>query len=344
MDFKKLFSLFSPDLAVDLGTANTEVLVVGKGIVIKEPTICAINKKTKGIIAIGSEAKTMLGKTPPSISVIRPLKDGVISDYEVAEKFLAHYIKKVCESSKPLFGISKPRIVLGVPSGITEVERRAVSEAAMSAGARRAYLLEEPMAAAIGAGLPVLEARGSMIVDIGGGTTEIAVISYGGIVVAKSLKTAGYEIDQKIIEISKDRYNLLIGESTAEEVKIVIGSVYEPKKDSVYILKGRSLETGLPESREVSSYDIFEAIIIPVKQIIEAVKDTIQETPPELVADILKDGITISGGGSKLLGFDKLLSREAKIPIHKAADPATCVVRGCAKVLEDPSLLGKVKI
>jgi rod shape-determining protein MreB len=344
MDFKKLFSLFSPDIACDLGTANTEILVVGKGIVIREPTICAINKKTKGIVAIGNDAKAMLGKTPNNIVVIKPLKDGVISDYETAEKFLSYYINKVCEAQKPLLGISRPRIVLGVPSGITEVERRAVSEAAISAGARCAFLIEEPMAAALGADLPVDRAQGSMIVDIGGGTTEVAVISYGGIVVAKSLKIAGYEIDQKIIEISKDKYNLLIGEHTAEDVKKNIGNVFLPNKDKVFTIKGRSLKTGLPESRDISSVDIYDGILVPVSQIIESIKDTIEETPPELVADILKDGLTISGGSSLLSGFDKLLSREVKIIIKQVADPATCVVRGCAKVIKDKKLLDAVAL
>jgi len=344
MDFKRFFSFFSPDLAVDLGTANTIVSIIGKGIILKEPTICAINKKTKEIVAIGTEAKVMLGKTPPSILVVRPLKDGVISDYEVAERFLAYYIGKIAKSPKTIISFSTSKIALGVPSGITEVERRAVSEAAISAGARKAFLLEEPMASAIGAGLAVEEPKGSMIVDIGGGTTEIAVISYGGLVVFKSLKIAGYEIDQKVIDISRDKFNLLIGEHTAEEAKIVVGNVYEPKKDKEYILKGRGLESGLPESREISAHDLYEGIMAPISQIVESIKDTIEETPPELVADILKDGITLSGGGSQLGGFDKLLAYKTKIPVRIAEDPVSCVVRGLAKALENNNLLSKVRI
>lgn len=344
MNLFKPPSFFTDDLAIDLGTANTMVFVLGKGVVIREPTICAVKKKTKEIIAIGAEAKRMLGRTPPTIVMIKPLKDGVISDYNATEKILYYYINKIAGGQSSLFRLPRPRVVLGVPSNITEVERRAVSKAALSAGARQAFLLEEPMAAAIGAELPVEEAKGSMVVDIGGGTTEIAVISLGGIVVAKSLKVAGYEIDQKVIEISKEKFGLIIGERTAEEIKIEIGNVFEPQDDKKAQLKGRSVATGLPTMISVSQKDIYDGIKIPISYIIEQIKDIIEETPPELVADILKTGITLSGGGSLLCGFDKLLSLETKIPIKVASDPMTCVVRGCAKALGNKKLLEKVSI
>jgi len=346
--FDKLFSLVSHDLAIDLGTANTIVLVLGKGIVIREPTVVAISKKTKDILAIGQDARNMVGKTPQNIVVVRPLKDGVISDYYTSEKLLEHFIDKVHESPQKfpasLFNFYRPRVVLGVPSGITQVEQRAVSDAAKNAGARQAFLLEEPMAASLGAGLPVEDPKGSLIVDIGGGTCEIAVISLGGIVVSKSVKIAGYEIDQKVIEFSRSEYNLLIGERTAEDIKIRIGSVYNPSKDKKSSLRGRDLKTGLPKSVEISSRDLYPAIILPVKQIIEQIKYLIEETPPELVADILKSGITLAGGGSLLKGFDKLLAKETNIAVTTAEDPMTCVVKGCAKALKDGRLLNKVKV
>lgn len=344
MNFFKFPSLFTEDLAIDLGTANTMIYVLGKGVVVREPTICAIKKKTKEIIAIGAEAKRMLGRTPPAIVIVRPLKDGVISDYDASEKILYYFINKISGKKSSFFRLPRPRVALGVPANITEVERRAVFKAALSAGARQAFLLEEPMAAALGAELPVEEAKGSMIVDIGGGTTEIAVISLGGIVVAKSLKVAGYEIDQKVIEISKEKFGLIIGERTAEEIKIEIGNVFEPRDDKTAQLKGRSIATGLPVMIAVSQKDIYEGIKIPVSYIVEQIKDTIEETPPELVADILKSGITLSGGGALLCGLDKLLSCETKIPIRVVQDPMTSVVKGCAKALGNKKLLEKVRV
>lgn len=339
------FSMFSHDMGIDLGTANTLVSVRGKGILIREPTVVAIHKKTKEIHAVGIEAKRMLGKTPAFITAIRPLRDGVISDFYSVEKMLSYFIKKVHETPSGFPKIPRPRVVLGVPSGITEVERKAVIDASLSAGARTAYLIEEPMAAAIGSGLPISEPQGSMIVDMGGGTSEIAVISLGGIVTNKSVRVAGDEIDQEIVNYARVRYHMLVGDRTAEEIKILLGNAYPFDNDEgvTAMLRGRDLKTGLPKSVEVNAAEIREAIRNPVYTIINAVKDAIEETPPELVADILKTGITLAGGTSLIRDLDLLMAKETGMPVVMARDPLTCVVRGCTIVLEDLDLLKRVK-
>lgn len=339
-----LFGLFSHEIGIDLGTANTLVLVKGKGIVVREPSYIARHKKTKEILAIGTEAKKMLGKTPANIVVSRPLKDGVISDFEATEAMLHFYINKVHEIPKGFSRISRPKIVVGIPSRVTEVEARAVSEAALNAGARKVFLIEEPMAAAIGAGLPVEEPEGSMIVDIGGGTSEIAVISLGGIVVNKSLRIAGDEMDQAIIDYCRKTEAILLGVRTAEDIKITVGTAYSLKKSRETVVRGRSLKTGLPKSIKISSEQVLEALKPIVSQIVEAVLDTLQDTPPELMGDILERGIVLAGGGSLLRGLDRLVAETTKMPVWVVDDPLTCVVKGCGKVLESPGLLEKVKI
>ncbi len=342
----KLLEHFSYDIGIDLGTANTLVYVKGKGILIREPTVVTIHKKSKEILAVGSEAKRMLGKTPQSLCAIRPLRDGVISDFYVTEKMLSHFIRRVHEMPSKFPKIPKPRVVLGVPQGVTSVERKAVIDAARNAGARDAFLLDEPMAASIGVGMPVLDPCGSMIVDMGGGTSEIAVISLGGIVVNKSLRVAGDELDQEIVNYAKTKYNLLLGEKTAEEIKMSIGNVmeYEGEFKETALFRGRDLKTGLPRSIEITPQEIRDVLKVPVYSIIDGVKDAIEETPAELVPDILKNGITIAGGTSLLKGLDKLMSHEIKVPVHVVSDPMTCVVKGCGKVLDDEELLRKVRI
>ena len=333
--------LFSHDIGIDLGTANTLVLVRGKGIVINEPSVVAVNKKTKRVLAIGSEAKRMVGRTPANIVAVRPLKDGVISDFDVTEQMLKYFIGKVHQQ---LGLIPRPRVVVGIPSGVTEVEKMAVHDAARNAGAREAHLIEEPMAAAIGAGLPVTDATGSMIVDIGGGTTEVAVISLGGIVVSRSIRIAGDEMDQEIVLYARQKHNLLIGERMAEEVKIAAGSAYPLVEEKMVTLRGRDLVTGLPKSIEVSSVEIREAISGSVAQIVEAVRTTIEETPPELVSDLMAQGIALAGGGALLAGLDERLSHETKMRVYRADDPLTCVVRGTGEVLEELEILFKVEV
>ena len=339
-----LFGLFSYDIGIDLGTANTLVLVQGKGIVIREPSYLALHRKTKEILAIGRQAKRMMGKTPKNIQVFRPLKDGVISDFEATEAMLRYYIKRVHELPSRFPRIPRPRVVVGIPSQVTEVEARAVSEAALSAGARAVFLIEEPMAAAIGANLPVLEPEGSMIVDIGGGTSEIAVISLGGIVVGKSLRIAGDEMDQAIVDYFRQKETVLLGLSTAEEVKITVGTVYPLEKEKEIVVRGRSLKTGLPKSIKITSSQVNEALKPVVSQIVEAISDTVQETPPELVGDILERGIALTGGGGLLTGLDRLIAKKTKMPVWVVEDPITSVVRGCGRVLEDKNLLEKVKV
>ena len=340
----KIFGLFSHDIGVDLGTANTLVWVSGKGIVIREPSAVARHKKTKEILAIGTSAKKMLGRAPATIETIRPLKHGVIADFDATAAMLEHYIKKVHESGTVMPKIPRPRVVIGIPSGVTEVERRAVVDAAISAGAREAHLIEEPMAAAIGAGLPVEEPEGIFIVDIGGGTSEIAVISLGGIVLGRSVRTAGDEMDESIINYVRLKYSLLMGQPTAEEVKISIGSAKSEEKERFAVVRGRDLETGLPKSIKLSSTEVREALAPILQEIISAIADTLGETPPELVSDIMEKGIIVAGGGSLLPGIDKVISEETTMPVWIASDPLTCVVRGCAKVLEDPRLLSKIRV
>ena len=327
------WGIFSRDIGIDLGTATTLVTVHGQGIVINEPSVVAIDKNSKRALAIGAEAKEMVGRTPANIVAIRPLRDGVISDFDITEKMLHYFIHKVHER-KWIFS-PRPRVVVGIPSGVTEVEKRAVLEATLSAGAREAYLVEEPMAAAIGAGLPIGESVGSMVVDIGGGTTEVAVISLGGIVVSRSIRVAGDEMDEEIIQYARQKYNLLIGERMAERTKIAIGSAYPLAEEQTITIRGRNLITGLPQAIEVSSVEIREALAGPLNTIIEAVRATLDETPPELVADLMEQGIALAGGGSLLQGLPERLSEETRMRLYRAEDPVTCVVRGAGAIVED---------
>jgi rod shape-determining protein MreB len=335
-----LLGMFSLDIGIDLGTANTLVNVRGKGTVINEPSVVAIEKKTKRVLAIGAEAKEMVGRTPGNIIAVRPLRDGVISDFEVTEQMLHYFIRKVHE--RLLLRIPRPRVVVGIPSGVTEVEKRAVYDATLSAGAREAYLVEEPIAAAIGAGLPVTDSVGSMVVDIGGGTTEVAVISLGGIVVASSIRVAGDEMDEDIINYARQKYNLLIGERMAEEAKITAGSAYPLEQERTVVLRGRNLITGLPEAIEVSSVEIREALSNSVNVIVESVKNTLDETPPELVADLMQNGIALTGGGALLAGLAERLSDETRMRVYVADNPLSCVARGAEKILEELDTLHKV--
>jgi len=330
---KNIFGKFSKDLGVDLGTANTLVYVKDKGIVIDEPSVVAINEKTNQIIAIGQEAKIMIGKTPPHIVATKPLTDGIVSDFEAAEKMMKHFIEKVHRETFTI--MPRPRIVISIPLGITEVERKAVEDAALNAGARQVFLIEEPIAAAIGARLPISDAAGNLIVDIGGGTTEIAVISLGGVVTWRSLKLAGDELNKNIVTFMKERHNLLIGEKTAEDLKMKIGSCCETDENISTKVKGRDLLTGLPKEMDITSVDIREAMKKTIYTIVENIKSTIEETPPELVSDIFEKGIVLSGGGALLGGLDERIKQETGIPVSIVDDPLTCVVRGCGLILED---------
>jgi len=347
--FGKLWQYLSFDIGIDLGTVNTLVLVKGKGILIREPTVVALHKKTRQILAIGTEAKRMIGRTPAAIEAIRPLRDGVISDFDTTEAMLRYFIHKVHETPGKGFWslpkIPKPRVVVGIPSGVTEVERRAVQDACLVAGARQAYLIEEPMAAAIGAKLPIEDPEGVMIVDIGGGTTEIAIISLGGMVLNRSLRVAGDEMDEEIINYMRTRYGMLIGERTAEEVKIEIGSAFPLNKDEgATVIRGRDLATGLPKSIKVTASEIREALTPVVSQIVGAIQEILEETPPELLTDIVDRGIFLAGGGVLLKGLDKKIAEETKLPVYITDDPLTTVVRGCGEVLNNLDLLSKVKV
>jgi len=339
-----LFSLISYDVGIDLGTANTLVLVKGKGVVIREPSMVARHKKTKEIIAIGEKAKQMWGKTPALLETVRPLRDGVIADFDATEAMLTYYIKEIHQSNSLIPRIPKPRVVIGIPSGVTEVERRAVQEVALAAGARVAYLIEEPMAAAIGAGLPIEAPDGVLLVDIGGGTTEIAVISLGGIVIERCLRIAGDEMDEAVLNFARLKYSLFLGEATAEEVKKQIGSALPQEQEKQMVVRGRDLETGLPKSVKISATEVREAISPIVSQIVEQISEVIEETPPELVADIVSRGIVLCGGGALLSGLDKLVAEETKMPVWIADDPLTAVVRGCGKLLDDRDLLNKIRV
>lgn len=362
--FNKIFGLFSHDIGVDLGTANTLIYVRGKGIVIREPSVVVKHKQTKIILAIGSEAKRMIGKTPLNLVVVRPLRDGVISDLGLTEAMLSYYIQKIHETGGLIPKMARPRTVIGIPSGVTEVERRAVSEAALNAGSREAFLIEEPMAAAIGSGVNIEEPVGSLIVDIGGGTTEIAVISLGGIVVSRSLRIAGDEMDEAIVSYIRLRHGLVLGEKTAEEIKIQIGSAYaqtsnikdqkskiedgvlqrKHQGDRVMVVRGRDLESGLPRSLKITESEIREALAPTITHIVEAVAETLEETPPELLSDIVEKGIILTGGGALLSGIDRLIVERTRMPVVVADDPLTTVVRGCARVLEDSALLEQVRV
>ncbi|MBC7264551.1 MAG: rod shape-determining protein [Chloroflexi bacterium] len=335
-----MFGLFSRDMSIDLGTATVLVLVKGAGIVIHEPSVVAIEKRSRRVLAIGSEAKEMVGRTPGNIVAIRPLRDGVISDFDVTERMLHYFINKAHEMTR--MPIPRPRVVIGIPSGATEVEKRAVHDAVLSAGARECYLIEEPIAAAIGAGLPINDSVGSMVVDIGGGTTEMAVLSSGGVVTSRSLRVAGDEMDEAIIQYARQKYNLLIGERMAERTKIAIGSAYPLPEEKTLTLYGRNLITGLPETVEASSVEIREAISGPLDLIVETIKNAIDETPPELVADLIERGVALTGGVAQLPGMAQRLSEETKMRVYVADDPVTCVVRGAGQVLESLDTLGHV--
>lgn len=388
----KFFSLFSYDIGIDLGTANTLVFVKGKGIVIREPSVVAMHRRTKQVIAIGSEAKKMVGKTPPSIITVRPLKGGVIADFDATEAMIGHYIRQVHERSKFLpASFARPRVVIGIPSAVTEVERRAVWEAALSAGAREAYVIEEPMAAALGENIEIFQSNGVMVVDIGGGTTEIAIISLGGIVVGRSLKIAGNDMDSAILHYVRLKHGVLLGERTAEQVKIKIGSAYKKsgkrklsaemadkevmattedkevtpdekmvednsrsvdnsidvkieRGEKMAIVRGRDIETGLPKSLRLTETEIREALASNIQEIISTISDVIEEAPPELISDILEQGILLTGGGAYLAGLDQLIVEQARMPVLVSDDPLTSVVRGTGKVLEKPELLEKIRV
>lgn len=320
----------SKDIGIDLGTANTLVFVKGKGIVLREPSVVAINSNTKRPLAVGREAKLMIGRTPGNIIAIRPLKDGVIADFDTAQGMIKAFIEKGISK-----GVKRPRIIVCYPSGVTEVEKRAIEEASRLAGASDVVLMEEPMAAAIGAGLPVSEPTGSMIVDIGGGTTEVAIISLGGIVTSKSLRIAGDEFDQSIIAYVKKEHSLMIGERTAEQIKMEIGSAYKVEDEKTMEIKGRDLITGLPKTVTISEDQVREALKEPVSSIVEAIKTTLEKTPPELAADIMDKGIMLAGGGALLQGLDILIEKETNMPVHIAETPLDCVVLGAGKALED---------
>ncbi len=348
--FDAILGMFSNDLAIDLGTANTLVYLKGKGVVVSEPSVVAVQKDSVGqrkVLAVGTDAKNMLGRTPGSIVAIRPMKDGVIADFDITEEMLRYFIRKI-HNRKALV---RPRIVICVPSGITQVEKRAVKESAESAGAREVYLIEEPMAAAIGAGLPITEASGNMIVDIGGGTTEVAVISLAGIVYAKSVRVGGDKMDEALTQHLKRKYNLLIGERTSEQIKITIGSAYpdgpyspaEGKVDTMEV-KGRDLVSGIPKTLEIGAQEIREALSEPINAIVEAVRISLERTPPELAADIVDKGIVLAGGGALLRNLDQLLREETGLPVVIAEDPLSCVVLGSGKVLDELDLLKQVTV
>jgi len=337
-----LLGLFSLDIGIDLGTANTLVAVRNRGIVINEPSWVAINKRTRQPLAVGTQAREMVGRTPSNIVAIRPLRDGVISEFEITEAMLRYFIDKVHDQSFAPF--PRPRVVIGIPSGVTEVEKRAVYDAALSAGAREVYLIEEPMAAAIGAGLPVAEPRGSMVVDIGGGTTEVAVFAMGGIVISRSIRVAGDEMDEDIVVYMRGKYNLLIGERMAERAKMRVGSAYPLDEELIMPIRGRNLITGLPEEVDVSSIELREALAPSVNIIVDTVKDALDETPPELVADLMDIGICLAGGGAQLHGLANRMADEIKVHVWVAEDSMTCVARGAGQILEDYESLGRVLV
>jgi len=339
---KKLLDLFSNDLAIDLGTANCLVYAKDRGIIVNEPSVVAVHQGFRGaqkVLAVGKEAKEMLGRTPGSIRAIRPMRDGVIADFEVTQAMLRYFIQKSLSGSK----FVKPRIIICIPFGITQVEKRAVKESAEQAGAREVYLIEEPMAAAIGAGLPITEPSGNMIVDIGGGTTEVAVISLGGIVYSKSVRVAGDKFDEAIASYIKKKYSLLIGERTAEQIKITLGNAYPLEDDSITTeVKGRDLIGGAPKTIQINAEEVREALADPVSEVIEAIKVALEKTPPELAADIVDNGIILAGGGSLLANLDLLIKEKTGLPVAIAEDPLTCVVRGCGKCLDSIALLKQV--
>jgi len=335
--FNGLLEIFSNDIGIDLGTANTLVYVKGQGIVLREPSVVAVRSGTSQVLAVGDEAKRMLGRTPGNIVAVRPLKDGVIADFEMTESMLRHFITKV-HNRKWV----RPRVVIAVPSGITEVEKRAVKESAAHAGAREVYLIEEPMAAAIGVGLPVQDAAGNMIIDIGGGTTEVALISLSGIVLSRSVRVAGDELDEAIAYYVKRAYNLMIGERTAEEIKIKIGSAYPVEKETSMEVKGRDLVAGLPKTLTITSQEVREALLEPISTIVESVRVALERCPPELSADLVDRGLVLAGGGALLRGLDKLLQEETGLPVHVAEDPLSAVAEGTGRALNELKFLRQV--
>lgn len=338
--FDYILGLFSNDMGIDLGTATTLVYIKNQGIVLCEPSVVAIQAGTSRVIAVGEEAKRMLGRTPGSIIAIRPMRNGVIADFEITEAMLRYFIKKVHNSRR----LVRPRMVIAIPSGITEVEKRAVKDSALHAGAREVYMIEEPVAAAIGVGLPIQEPYGNMIIDIGGGTTEMAVISLAGIVFAKSIRVAGDEMDEAIINYLKKTYNLMVGERTAEDIKIKIGSAYPLDEEMTLEVRGRDLVSGLPKMITISSEEVRESFAEPIAQIVESVRITLERTPPELSADLIERGLMLAGGGSLLRGLDKLISEETGLPVHVAEDPLTAVVLGTGKVLSEIKYLKKILV
>jgi rod shape-determining protein MreB len=336
--FSRFFDLFSNDIGIDVGTANSLVYVKDRGIVLREPSVVAIQTGTNRVLAVGNEAKRMLGRTPGNITAIRPMKDGVIADFEITEAMLRYFIRKV-QSNRIMV---RPRIIISVPSGITEVEKRAVKDSATHAGAREVYLIEEPMAAAIGVGLPVQEPAGNMIVDIGGGTTEVALISLAGIVFSRSVRVGGDEMDEAIIQYMKRVYNLMIGERTAEQIKISIGSAYPLPEESSMEVKGRDLVAGLPKTLTLTTEEVREALHEPISTIVEAVRFTLERSPPELSADLVDRGLVLAGGGALLRGIDKLIAEQTGLPVHVADDPLSAVAEGTGMVLHELKFLRKV--
>ena len=323
--------MFSKDIGIDLGTANTLIFMKGKGIIMREPSVVAVDTRNDTVRYVGQDAKEVIGRTPGSIVAVRPLKDGVIADFDITASMLQIFIRKVCNNSV----LARPRIIICIPSGVTEVERRAVREAAFKAGAKHVSIIEEPMAAAIGAGLPVAEATGSMVVDIGGGTSEVAVISLGGIVASRSVRVGGDELDNSIIQYIKRKYNLLIGERTAEDIKINIGSAFPLEEEATMDIKGRDLMDGLPKNIQITSEEIREALADPLSMVLDAIRTTQEKTPPELSADIIDHGITLTGGGALLRGLDQLIEKETGMPVHIAESPLDCVAMGTGRVLDD---------
>ena len=323
--------MFSKDIGIDLGTANTLIFMKGKGIIMREPSVVAVDTRNDTVRYVGQDAKEVIGRTPGSIVAVRPLKDGVIADFDITASMLQIFIRKVCNNSV----LARPRIIICIPSGVTEVERRAVREAAFKAGAKHVSIIEEPMAAAIGAGLPVAEATGSMVVDIGGGTSEVAVISLGGIVASRSVRVGGDELDNSIIQYIKRKYNLLIGERTAEDIKINIGSAFPLEEEATMDIKGRDLMDGLPKNIQITSEEIREALADPLSMVLDAIRTTLEKTPPELSADIIDHGITLTGGGALLRGLDQLIEKETGMPVHIAESPLDCVAMGTGRVLDD---------
>jgi rod shape-determining protein MreB len=332
--------MFSSDIGIDLGTASTLIYMKNEGIVLCEPSVVAVESGTSNVLAVGEEAKRMLGRTPGNIIAVRPMREGVIADFDISESMLRYFIKKVHNSRR----LVRPRIVVAVPSGITEVERRAVRDSTLHAGAREVYMIEEPMAAAIGVGLPIHEPSGNMVVDIGGGTTEMAVVSLAGLVFAKSIRIGGDKLDEAIMTYLKRTYNLMVGERTAEEIKIRIGSAYPMEEELTMEVRGRDLVAGLPKMITVNSEEIREALSEPISQIVETVRITLERIPPELSADLIEKGLVLAGGGSLLRGLDKLISEETGLPVHLAEDPLTAVVMGCGKVLNELKYLKRLTV